>query len=290
MATILICTRQPLPILRQEIELEYFQKGLDGTALMFEERQTGRHGFLEMTIIPSATDKEPKDYQETLCELICESLMGMVSKDLLEHIARVEYPFATRDELLSVVKASQNILKENEDGNQRENIRRRVLEFITEHNYINLEGFLRFRLKEYFNRLREVVEQALESFLAEKEYREFIRLLRYFVENQEPRVVEVHVVIYTQDLFRLLDDEGKPLEPEYLQGILGDLAENELNYEDLLLSALITLSPKRLIIHQPGQMEVTKTIEDVFRERVVFCRDCELCRESFPGAIPSMPR
>ncbi|HEX2953047.1 MAG TPA: putative sporulation protein YtxC [Bacillota bacterium] len=290
MATILIGTRQPLPILRQEIELEYFQKGLDGTALMFEERQTGRHGFLEMTLIPSAADKEPGEYQGTICEIVCQSLMGMVAKDFLEHIARVEYPFATRDELLSVVKTSRHILEESDEGSQRELIRERIREFLNEHHYINLEGFLRFRLKEYFSRLREVVEQALESFLAEKEYREFIRLLRYFVENQEPRVVEVHVVIYTQDLFRLLDDEGKPLEPEYLQGILGDLAESDLNYEDLLLSALITLSPKRLIIHQPGQMEIAKTIEDVFRERVVFCRDCDLCRESFPGAVPSLPR
>lgn len=291
MATILIGTRQPLPILRQEIELEFFRQGLDKmSAMVCEEKKTGRHGFLELTLVPPSADKDPQLYEECLSELVSHSLMGLVSRNILEHVARTEYPFATKEEIASVVSSSRHILKTEAETTHREKIHSLVVDFLKDHRYINLEGFLRFRLKEYFTHLRETAEQALESFLAEKEYKEFIRLLRYFVENQEPKVIEVHVVIYTQDLFRLLDEDGKPLEPEYLRGILGDLSDNELNYEDLLLSALITLSPKRLIIHQAGTVDIAKTIEEVFRERVIHCNGCELCLKSFSGVIPGIPR
>lgn len=286
LATILIGTRQPLPILRQEIELEFVNNGPEGTALVFEELQTGRHSFLDLTVLPATGDRGESDQiKRYFSKLIGHLLTGLISQDIMERLARTEYPFASRDDLLSVVSSSRRILAENDGEEQIQKIVCNVEEFLKNHESINLEGFLRFRLKGYIDRLREVVEQALENFLAEKEYKEFIRLLRYFVENQEPRVNEVHVVIYTAELFRLLDEEQKPLEPEYLQGILGEFSDNELNYEDLLLSALITLAPRRIYLHHPKDIEITTTIQQVFNERVQLCSHCDLCDQSFPGSL-----
>jgi putative sporulation protein YtxC len=95
---------------------------------------------------------------------------------------------------------------------------------------------------------------------------------------QEPRVPEVHVLFYNDEHYRLLDEEEKPLDQEYLRRVLGDLEDEDLRYEDLLLSALITLSPQRIILHHTDEPEVGKTIVNVFKERVAFCRDCALCR------------
>lgn len=288
LTTILIGTHQPLPILRQEIESEFVHHGPEGTALVFEEHHNGRHSFLDLTVIPATGERGESDQiKGYFSKLIRHLLTGLISQDIMERLARMEYPFASRDDLLSVVNKSRRILAENDGEEQALKIEKNVEEFLTKHETINLEGFLRFRLKEYIDRLREVVEQALENFLAEKEYKEFIRLLRYFVENQEPRVNEVHVVIYTPDLFRLLDEEQKPLEPEYLQGILGEFSDNELNYEDLLLSALITLAPRRIYLHHPKDIEITATIQQVFNERVHLCSHCELCDHSFPGDLRS---
>ena len=59
------------------------------------------------------------------------------------------------------------------------------------------------------------------------------------MEIQEPKILEVHVLFYSKEKFRLLDEEEKPLEQEYLLKVLGDLKDEGLKYEDLLLSALI---------------------------------------------------
>lgn len=286
MGSILIGTRQPLPILREEIELEFLRTNLKGAVLSLKDHQTGKYGFLDLTILPDRNERiKNEQINEAVTKLIRYLLTGIVAQDILERVARSEYPFATKEEIRSVVDTSRRILAEKDDPSLNQTIQQRVKEFLANHQYINLEGFLRFRLKEYADHLHEVTEQALEKFLAEKEYREFIRLLRYFVDNQEPRVGEVHVVVYSQEFFRLLDEEGNPLEPDYLQGILGGLSNVELNYEDLLLSALITLAPRRIYLHHPGTLEITDTIQQVFFERVTLCQDCDLCRSCF-GPTP----
>ena len=73
---------------------------------------------------------------------------------------------------------------------------------------------------------------------------------------------------------------GKPLENEYLNGFSVDLMTNSINYDDLLISALITLAPKEVTIHTKEQdefKETLKTIENIFGERLRYCPGCKIC-------------
>lgn len=58
-----------------------------------------------------------------------------------------------------------------------------------------------------------------------------------------------------------------------------DDADN-LNYEDLVVSALITIAPRNIMVHTSDRLsdkEVLETIKSVFEGRVVVCEGCELC-------------
>ena len=50
--------------------------------------------------------------------------------------------------------------------------------YLKEHKSIVLTGFINFRLKRYFSILDEVVDDAVSNFIIEKEYMEFISLLK----------------------------------------------------------------------------------------------------------------
>lgn len=90
----------------------------------------------------------------------------------------------------------------------------RVLDCLWAHEGLTVEGFVRFRLKEYVRRVGEVVERAAAEVLLDREYREFLRVLRYFVESQRPRVAELHVQLDPSGArFRLIDHAGRPLSP-----------------------------------------------------------------------------
>jgi hypothetical protein len=50
--------------------------------------------------------------------------------------------------------------------------------------------------------------------------------------------------------------------------------------DDLIISALITLSPNRIVIHcenNCNNKELIETIKNVFEHRVSFCNSCEFC-------------
>lgn len=159
-------------------------------------------------------------------------------------------------------------------------IREQLSEYLNTKDEIQLDGFVNFRLKEYKKRLEALVDKAVESFLTKREYQEFIKLLKFFVSLQQNREPHVHVVaemggyytIYNQMLmeitFRCALDFGL------------DIGGEKINYDDLLISSLITLAPHKITLHNSDRIkkiEVLETINKVFPGAVALCPGCSLC-------------
>ena len=57
----------------------------------------------------------------------------------------------------------------------------------------------------------------------------------------------------------------------------------DINYDDLLISSLISLAPKKIIIHRISQFtnkELLNTIFNIFLDKVIICTECELCYQN----------
>lgn len=164
---------------------------------------------------------------------------------------------------------------------------RRIMEKLTayldNHHELVVEGFIAFRLKEYRQSLSEVVDKAVDAYMMDLEYKEFIRVLRYFVDVQETQVDEVHVIVGGGDDYKIRDSAGNAIHNHYLDSFMLRGAE-DINYEDLLISALITIAPRNVMLHvgpaARGHDMVT-TIQNVFEDRVIVCDGCEACRNEF---------
>jgi len=157
----------------------------------------------------------------------------------------------------------------------------RVSDYLEHHHEIVIDGFINFRLKDYRQELLDAVDKAVDDFMMDREYKEFIRLLRYFVDVQEPRIEKVHVVMQASGCFRILDSSGKTINNQFLEGFVVENADIELNYDDLLISALITIAPQSVTIHGPNvkqPCEVIETIYSIFDGRVLLCENCEICK------------
>jgi len=156
----------------------------------------------------------------------------------------------------------------------------KVLDYLESNSNIIVSGFVRFRMKDYISELEDAIDRAVEEYLMEREYNEFIKLLRYFVEIQEPKVDTVNVLKNTDGSFRLLDGEGRPVNNELLDDLSGEVLENNINYDDLLISSLITIAPTRIVFHNQAVSEgseILDTIKKVFHNKIAYCRGCELC-------------
>lgn len=232
------------------------------------------------------SQKEVRRFQEQVAEIVAAFIIERWETSLLKELFISDYEGLEGEAIEEICRRAQAILDQGESSylqvqqGRKQAIATRLLEYFHKNNWLNIEGFVRFRLQDYLMELEQALEEAIDEYLMEKEYDEFIRLLRYFVEAQEPRLEKVHVVLNPGNGFQLYDNENRSLSGEYLDGFLVDMADSELNYEDLLISALITMSPRQVILHPVDKGRCHNTIsilKGVFGERLVQCTGCSRC-------------
>lgn len=151
-------------------------------------------------------------------------------------------------------------------------------EYLNLHSSIHVDGFIQFRLKEYQQELKEVVDHAIDEYLLDKEYQEFISLLRYFVLVQDPKMAETHVFHVGDCQFQLMHDDFTPVEVEELDSFFQDIVDQDIQYEDIIVSTLINVSPEKVVIHtEETHHNIVKTISSIFEGRVEICNSCDQC-------------
>ena len=67
------------------------------------------------------------------------------------------------------------------------------LEFISSHKSLVFSGFVNFRIKKYLNLLDDIVNTAVNQYVVEKEYLEFISLLKLYINSQSSKIGRAHV-------------------------------------------------------------------------------------------------
>lgn len=283
-----IGTAQPLTGVRTDLEHEMSLLHSQGLAVQLLEEHRGVYSFLDCHF----EDKRAGDQENQarilryyVANVITDLILNAVSREMLSRMIRGNYGYFTEEERQSILQEAMAILNTQGETDgvphrifRRNQILSKVLRYLDQNNQVILEGFLRFQLKDYCAELRDAADRSVDHLMLQREYEEFIRLLRYFVEMQSPRIEEVNVRVKGGGMFSLLDEEGEPIEHEQLRSVLTDVGPEEIDYEDLLLSALITISPARVILHILEPLEVVETIKQVFGERVVICPGCFVCR------------
>lgn len=268
----------------------------EGIRIDLDETQKGDLTFLDCTVIDYGTSDYSEENAQTifrhyLANVVSDLIINNWEEELLQDIIDEECTTFNKDEQKSIFEGALRQLNNgdtNDDNfilykiSRKSKILQSLLEYLYTNENLIIEGFIKFRLRDYLEELHKSVNVAIDEYLLEKEYREFIRLLKYFVDIQEPRMDEVHVVVLATGSFRLLDSSGKNLNNELLDGFMVELSESELNYEDILISSLISIAPRSIVLHPQEKVRLVnmeETVNNVFGERVRYCDGCKTCRK-----------
>lgn len=203
-------------------------------------------------------------------ELTCLITCIIKQKYLKEYIYK-KYKDSYRNEVdiiyqyaLIVFDRMENVIKDA--------IRNKVYNYLSNCNYINIDGFLTFRLKEILIYLSSITDVALEEYLSEKEQSEFVNVLKYFVDTQEIKVDLLIVNILENGSFVLYDGDGNKIDNIDDEEIINMAIKEDLNYEDFLISTLLTLCPKKVqildLLNDNSSKLVIETIKSIFGDRV----------------------
>ena len=153
-----------------------------------------------------------------------------------------------------------------------------VLRYITSNRSILLEGFIRFRILDYIKILDSFVDFAVNQFILNREYCEFIELLKMYINSKEPGTRLVHL-IYVNDESILLDDHKNIISLTHNNLDLHYLSDISFSSNDYALNSLLSLLPEKIIIHLISpEDEFINTIKLIFGKAVSICSDCNICR------------
>lgn len=151
--------------------------------------------------------------------------------------------------------------------------------YLTDNKSLVLAGFINFRIKDYISILEDVVDEAVNAFVIEKEYFEFVSLLKMYINSQNCNCEIVHLIYNNEDSM-LLDENKKVVnvaDDIFKAKYLSDIT---FSSNDYALNSLLTLLPKKIYIHLIDNVvdEFIHTLGLIFEDRVEICTDCNICK------------
>lgn len=245
------------------------------------------------------TEAKRSELVDAFSSAIAEYIIDQLEEPILQHMIGKELEDKGEGELHSVMAYCKQLMDTVDDSetersdNHGRSRRLRLLkadvkEFMKDSPLLILEGFLQFRVRQYGDELFEVMEYAMDEYLMDQQYKEFIALLKYFVFIQDTKIPEAHLMHKGGHEFILLNEELAPIDTEHLDSSLKvEFLDKDYNLEDLIVSTLITVAPQKIYIHtREPEMQVIKTIMQIFEDRAVLCEYCRICKSFLGEAKP----
>ena len=151
--------------------------------------------------------------------------------------------------------------------------------YLLENNKLFLEGFINFRLQKYQKILDDITNEAVNSYIIEKEYLEFISLLKIYINSQKSTCDIVHI-IYSQSQSILLNENKEILSNNSINSSAKYLSDISFSENDYTLNSLLTLLPKKIYIHLIDNFvdDFLITLQSIFENRISICTDCNICK------------
>ena len=151
-------------------------------------------------------------------------------------------------------------------------------DYLKENKSLNLNGLISFRLTEYTKYLDTIIDICVNKFVIDREYFEFVNLLKTYVLSSPSNSATIHLVYKNNE--SILLDENKNIIPMNNNIFnLHYLSDISFSSNDYALNNLLTLLPKKLYIHLiDKEDEFITTLENIFDNRISLCHECDICK------------
>ncbi|MBP1905253.1 putative sporulation protein YtxC [Paenibacillus turicensis] len=225
-----------------------------------------------------------EEEKSQLARAVAKYIVNECEPQLVKVMLKKESLAQEEDEFVKLYNFCMDLLVDTTENKRSRNFRiekiaTACMDYFSQHRLLHVEGFISFWLKEYTRLLQDTMQYAIEEYLLDRQYEEFISLLQYFVYYQEPLTPVLHLIHDHDSEFNILNEQFKEVNVNYVQGVVARIADQELEMEDAIVSTLITLSPERIVLHtMEPQAVIITTIKRIFGERVEVCTGCTTCQ------------
>lgn len=210
-------------------------------------------------------------------DLISDTIIDFYEEKIINRIISSNYFYFDEYEREIILENCKEYCK-IEYSEKKEMLYNEIEKYIKESKSIVLEGIINFRIKEYIKILDRIVDMSVNQYIIEKEYTEFINLLKIYINTTKSGVDLLHLIYINGE--SILIDENKNIvslsENIFNAKYLSDIS---FSSNDFALNTLLSLLPKKLEIHIIDEEdEFINTLKLIFEDRIYICKDCNICK------------
>lgn len=218
--------------------------------------------------------------EEIIADLLSKWIIKCYEPYLIEKILYSEFPenHADKAEILKKVFEKKRYFENNQY------IVKKLTNYFKTENNIIISGFIQFRLNEYKKGLYIDLYEIIEDYYIEKEYEEFLELLKEYVDVKPSCIDLIHINTDSDGNYMFFDFKMNKINVEIEDDVSLNQFKNFFTRDDILLSFLITLAPKRIIWHKTQNLRncnILNTVKTIFKNKVSVCTDCNECNKLF---------
>lgn len=230
-----------------------------------------------------------------LCDVLLDTIINFYEIYKLKELININYFYFSDFEKQSILNNCNELL--NSDSSKREDCNQLIyvelLKYVIENKSIYLDGFVNFRLYKYISLLDEIVDLSVNNFIIEREYNEFINLLKIYINSKESNFDLIHL-IYMNNESILIDDNKNIISVD--ENILNAAYLSDISFSsnDFTLNTLLSILPQKIIIHIIDcEDEFINTLKLIFGNRISICSDCSICsiyKTLSDKCLPKIPK
>ena len=256
--------------------LENFKKiQLDGVYISLRKFRVYNNIFIHFK------GKDSELFLSTISHFVVFSIFDFYEETILEKILDHEYFYFDSIEKREILNIAKNNIENNTNifTNKETLLFNIIYNFLKNHNTIYLKGFITFRIKKYINLLEEIIEEAVNEYIVEKEYSEFVSLLKLYINSETSKIDFVHL-IYSSKHPILLDKNKNIIKSDINFLNAKYLSDISFSSFDMILNTLLNILPQKIYIHliDDKETDFLETLKLIFENRIILCTDCNICR------------
>ena len=213
--------------------------------------------------------------------ILTKCIINYYEKYLINSNINLNYFYFNSNERKQILDNTLNLLSDNINSPKRYDlINNEIFRYISLNHSFYLQAFINFNLKQYVNLLNNQIDIAVNKFLIDKEYLEFVNILRLYIKSEEKKseIKNLHL-IYSNKTSTIIDDDKNIISCNESINKAKYISDISFSSNDLALNTLLNLIPTQLTVHLVDGYcdEFINTIKLIFQERVMICENCDIC-------------
>lgn len=224
---------------------------------------------------------ESTKFYNYISNYITKAIIKFYEENLIYRNISFNYFYFNSYEKKKILENALNLINENENSILRyDYINNEIFKTIINKHSIYLQGFINFNLSNYNEFLNNQIDISVNKFLIDKEYLEFVNILKLYIKSEAENSKTEHLHLIYQNKISIITDDDQNI-ISYNDNITKAKYVSDISFSsnDLALNTLLNIIPKSITIHLVDGYtdEFINTLKLIFGEKAKICEDCDIC-------------